>query len=85
MWGYGVIVTSLNQHNNVREIGMATFNAVEVAQELSKHQYKVFEYEAFGHIMRRFGVTHLTAKKWVNRCIAQGAVKRSGKVAISLV
>ena len=64
---------------------MATFNATEVAQELSKHRYSVFEYEAFGHIMRRFGVTRITAQKWVNRCIAQGAIKRSGKVAVSLV
>ena len=64
---------------------MTTFNAQEVAQELAKHQYRVFEYEAFGHIMRAFGVTHLTAKKWVNRAIQQGAVKRSGRVAIALV
>ena len=64
---------------------MANFNAQSVAQELCKHQYSVFEYEAFGHIMREFGVTHLTAKKWVNRAIEQGAVKRSGRAAVALV
>lgn len=64
---------------------MNKFNAQEVAQELAKHQYRIFEYEAFGHIMRRFGVTKLTAVKWVNRAIEQGAVKRSGRVAVALV
>jgi len=63
---------------------MAKFNAKEVALEVSSHQYRVFEYEAFGHVMRRFGVTHLTAKKWVNRAIKEGALKRSGRSAIAL-
>ena len=64
---------------------MATFNAQSVAQELAKHQYNLFEYEAFGHVMRAFGVTRTTAIRWVNRTIKQGAVVRSGKVAICLV
>lgn len=64
---------------------MTTFNAQAVAQELAKHQYSLLEYEAFGHVMRAFGVTRTTAVKWVNRAIAQGAVRRSGKVAICLV
>lgn len=64
---------------------MAQFNAQEVAREVAAHQYRVFEYEAFGHVMRRFGVTHLTAKKWVNRALAQGALKRHGKAAVALV
>lgn len=64
---------------------MAQFNAQEVAREVASHQYKLFEYEAFGHVMRKFGVTHLTAKKWVNRAIQQGALKRSGRNAVALV
>lgn len=64
---------------------MKKFNAQEVAKELSKHQYKLFEYEAFGHVMRAFGVSRTTAIRWVNRTIQGGYIQRSGKVAICLV
>jgi len=80
---YVCIIESSRQRNGEDE--MAQFNAQEVAREVAAHQYRVFEYEAFGHVMRKFGVTHLTAKKWVNRALAQGALKRHGKAAVALV
>jgi hypothetical protein len=64
---------------------MSKFNAQEVARVIASKSYTLFEYEVRGHVMHHFGVTNITAAKWVQRVIEGGFIRRTGQVAICLV
>jgi len=66
-------------------IEMSKFNAKEVAQFIASQTYVQFEYQVVGKVMAHFGVTRITASKWVQRVIEGGLIRRNGKVAICLV
>ncbi len=64
---------------------MSKFNAQEVARFIASQAYVQFEYQVCGKVMSHFGVTSVTASKWVQRVIEGGLIRRTGKVAICLV
>lgn len=61
------------------------FNAKNVAVFIYSQSYNVFEYEVRGKVMDKFGVTNITAAKWVERVISLGLIVRTGKVALCVV
>lgn len=74
--------------NNAKPIGvkkMSKFNAKEVAQFIASQSYTVFEYQVRGKVATHFGITSVTAAKWVERVINAGLIKRSGRCAVALV
>ena len=64
---------------------MSKFNAKEVAAFIASQAYTQFEYQVRGKVAQHFGVTAVTAAKWVQRVIEGGLIRRNGKVAICLV
>jgi hypothetical protein len=64
---------------------MAKFDEKQVAQFLSGQRFAAFEYQAPGKVAAHFGVCAITAKRWVNRVVASGAIRNSGRVAVALV
>ena len=64
---------------------MKTFNNQQVAKFIASQSYTSFDYQVRGKVAVHFGVTPVTAGKWVNRVIKAGLIKRSGKCAICLV
>ena len=64
---------------------MIKFNAKEVALFISSQSYTQFDYQVRGMVAAHFGVTAVTAAKWVQRVIELGLIRRNGNVAICLV
>lgn len=64
---------------------MSKFNAKVVAQFIASQSYDQFDYQVRGKIAAHFGVTSVTAAKWVQRIIESGLIRRNGRVAICLV
>ena len=64
---------------------MSKFNAKEVAAFIASQTYVKFDYQVRGKVAQHFGVTAVTAAKWVQRVIEGGLIRRTGKVAICLV
>jgi hypothetical protein len=53
---------------------MSKFNPVEVANFINAQEYVQFEYQVRGKVQSRFGITTVTAAKWVERVISLGLV-----------
>ena len=78
------LLTRQNLENQTRDKIMTKFNAKEVATFIASQNYTAFEYQVRGRVAKQFGVTHVTAGKWVNRLIESGLIKRSGRCAVCL-
>lgn len=63
---------------------MSKFNANEVAQFIASQTYSCFEFQVRGKVATHFGVTAVTASRWVDRVISMGLVRRNGRVAVCL-
>lgn len=64
---------------------MSKFNAKAVAMFIASQSYTQFEHQVRGKVATHFGITHVTAARWVSRVIESGLIRRTGNVAICLV
>lgn len=64
---------------------MTKFNATAVAAFIASQSYVQFEMQVRGKVATHFGVTPITAAKWVERVITAGLIKRNGRVALAMV
>jgi hypothetical protein len=63
---------------------MSTFNATKVAAFISSQTYTQYDYQVRGLVATHFGITLITAARWVERVTQAGMVRASGKVALSV-
>jgi hypothetical protein len=64
---------------------MSKFNANAVAAFIASQSYVQFETQVRGKVATHFGITPITAARWVERVITTGLIKRNGRVALALV
>lgn len=63
---------------------MSKFNAQAVAAFIASQTYTQFDYQVRGKVAAHFGVTTITAAKWVQRVIEGGLILRSGRAVVCL-
>jgi transposase len=63
---------------------MSKFNAKAVAAFIASQTYTQFDYQVRGKVAAHFGVTTVTAARWVSRVVESGMIRRSGRAAVCL-